>query len=182
MRINYKRELEDAARSFLHILWDAGMDVGHSVRTVDEAMDLHGLSLDAWTSMLEGRFVCGDDRVFRQLTEGFRERIAAGPDLWFLRGVFSDMRSRHERFGTSVKLLEPNIKKSAGGLRDMHMPFWLHRASRAAMFVPLSGEQPAILQTAYVGKRFVSARARIGAYVNELLTRFHIVFRRGNRD
>ena len=141
-----RRDLEDAARSFLHILWDAGMDVGHSVRTVDEAMGLHGLSLDAWTSMLEGRFVCGDDRVFRQLTEGFRERIAAGPDLWFLRGVFSDMRSRHERFGTSVKLLEPNIKKSAGGLRDMHMPFWLHRASDGAFFIPLSGTPPATLR------------------------------------
>ena len=141
-----RRDLEDAARSFLHILWDAGLDVGHSVRTVDEAMSLHGLSLDAWTSMLEGRFVCGDDRVFKQLTAGFRERIAAGPDPWFLRGVFSDMRTRHERFGTSVKLLEPNIKKSAGGLRDMHMPFWLHRASDGAFFVSLSETQPAALQ------------------------------------
>ena len=169
------------------MLWDAGMDVGHSVRTVDEAMGLHGLSLDAWTSMLEGRFVCGDPRVFGQLTEGFRKHIAAGPDPWFLRGVFSDMRSRHERFGTSVKLLEPNIKKSAGGLRDMHMPFWLHRASDGAFFVPLSEDRPATLQFLDIlvrrGELTGEEAAALGEAVGFLLrVRHEMHFRRSAAD
>lgn len=122
-----KAQADDTARSILHRLWDAGIDVGHSVRTIDDALALQGVSPDAWTSMLESRYVCGNPA----LADRFREALqkAVGPDPWLINGVLADMGKRHERYGNSVKLLEPNIKKSAGGLRDLHALFWLYRGT-----------------------------------------------------
>ncbi|HTY57417.1 MAG TPA: HD domain-containing protein, partial [Bacteroidota bacterium] len=115
------------------------VDVGHSVRTVDEAIALHGTTFDSWASMIESRFVCGNESLARDLYDRMRAKIAAGPAAWFVEGVLGDVRARHERYGSSVKLLEPNIKKSAGGLRDLHAAFWLHRGTDIRFFRPARG-------------------------------------------
>jgi [protein-PII] uridylyltransferase len=115
---------EESARAFLHILWDAGLAVGHSVRTVEEVCALHGTTLDAWVSVLEGRLVCGDAALDALLRRRLQELVAPG-DRWLVGGLLEEQQARHERFGNSVKLLEPNIKKSAGALRDLHSLFWL---------------------------------------------------------
>ena len=130
-----------AAKKFLHSLWDAGLDVGHSVRTVDEAVALHGHSIDAWNSMLESRLVCGSEELAGALIERLRPHPDGVPDRWLIEGIFSAQRSMHERHGNSVKLLEPNIKKSAGGLRDLHAVYWLHRAHRPAFFTQGNAER-----------------------------------------
>jgi [protein-PII] uridylyltransferase len=62
--------------------------------------------------------------------------IAQSSPGWFVDGVFQDIRARLERFGSSVKLLEPNIKKSAGGLRDLHAAFWLYRGTEPQYSTP----------------------------------------------
>jgi [protein-PII] uridylyltransferase len=126
----------DAAKAVLHFLWDAGLDVGHSVRTVDEALSLHGKTFDSWASMIESRLLCGNASLARELYGRMRAQIARGPSGWFIGGVFQDVRVRHERYGSSVKLLEPNIKKSAGGLRDLHAAFWLYRGTDPRYFTP----------------------------------------------
>jgi [protein-PII] uridylyltransferase len=116
---------QKVATGFLHLLWDAGLTIGHSVRTFEEALALKGQTLDAWTSTLESRLICGSAKVTRELAEALA--AACGSDPWLVRGVCDDVQNRHERFGSSVKLLEPNIKKSAGGLRDLHALVWLYR-------------------------------------------------------
>jgi [protein-PII] uridylyltransferase len=126
----------EAAKTVLHFLWDAGVDVGHSVRTVDEALALQGKTFDSWTSMVESRFICGNASLARDLYDRMRAQIAESPPAWFVGSVFQDVRARHERFGSSVKLLEPNIKKSAGGLRDLHAAFWLYRGTDPRYFGP----------------------------------------------
>jgi [protein-PII] uridylyltransferase len=128
----------DAASAVLHFLWDAGVDIGHSVRTVEEALALHGKTFDSWASMIESRLVCGNASLAEELYERMREKIAQAHPAWFIGGVFQDVRARHERYGSSVKLLEPNIKKSAGGLRDLHAAFWLHRGTDPRYFTPMS--------------------------------------------
>lgn len=132
-----------AAQAFLHILWDAGLDIGHSVRTVDDALALHGNAMDSWASMLEARFLCGSKQLARKLTDELRRRVEAGPDPWFIRGVLADISTRHGRYGSSVKLLEPHIKKSAGGLRDLHALYWLYRATASEFFSEPGTQQPA---------------------------------------
>ena len=120
-------ERQSAATGFLHLLWDAGLTVGHSVRTVDEVLALKGQTLDAWTSILESRIICGSTTTAHTLGAALASVCGSTPGPWLVNGVFEDVRSRHERFGNSVKLLEPNIKKSAGGLRDLHALVWLYR-------------------------------------------------------
>ncbi len=132
-----------AATSFLHVLWDAGLDVGHSVRTIEEALALEGVTFDAWTSMLESRPVCGNESLASRFYDAIRTRVAEGSHTWFIEGVFDDVRTRHERYGSSVKLLEPNIKKSAGGLRDLHAALWLCRGTDPAYLIPAAPGRPA---------------------------------------
>jgi [protein-PII] uridylyltransferase len=124
----------ETARAFLHVLWDAGVTVGHSVRTIDEAMQTRGSAIDSWASMLESRFICGNHLLADELYEVMKRAIAGGTDTWFIEGVIEDIKSRHLRYGSSVKLLEPNVKKSAGGLRDVHSAFWLFRSQNPEFF------------------------------------------------
>jgi [protein-PII] uridylyltransferase len=143
------KDLESAgksAKTFLHFLWDAGVDVGHSVRTVEEALVLHGHSVDAWNSMLESRVICGDERLARTLYDRLLPGAAQSADRWLIEGILEEQRAMHERNGSSVKLLEPNIKKSAGGLRDLHSAFWLHRSHRAGFSVPREPRDSALKQ------------------------------------
>ena len=138
-----KGSVGEIATAFLHLLWDAGLDVGHSVRTADEALALRGNTLDSWTSLLESRFICGSTPLAQQFFESMKRLIGAEPSMWLIEGIFADARSRLARFGSSVKLLEPNVKKSAGGLRDIHASFWLHRGVDPSYFVPLDAARPA---------------------------------------
>jgi [protein-PII] uridylyltransferase len=138
-----REAINEAVKQLLHLLWDAGLDVGHSVRTQADALALHGHSHDAWTTVLESRFLAGNEQLARKLGDAVRAKLRGSPDKWYIHGVFDDMQARHERFGSSVKLLEPNIKKSAGGLRDVHMVFWLHRGVVPAYLFPLEDGRPA---------------------------------------
>lgn len=122
---------EAFAGSFLRILWDTGLTIGHSVRTLDDVRSLHGDSVESWTALLESRPVCGDPRLACELSAVLAS-VPVLPDGWLLAGIRAGLAARHERFGNSVKLLEPNIKKSAGGLRDIHTVLWMVRGSRPA--------------------------------------------------
>lgn len=130
----FRRRVDDAARAFLHILWDAGVDVGHSVRTIEEAIALHGATFDSWMSMVESRYVCGNASLAARFSGLMRQHIASQSPDWFIEGVLADVKRRHERYGSSVKLLEPNIKKSAGGLRDLQAAMWLFRGTDPEYF------------------------------------------------
>ncbi|MEO8168457.1 MAG: HD domain-containing protein, partial [bacterium] len=120
------------------MLWDTGIDVGHSVRTIKETVQVHGKAIDSWASMLESRFLCGDESLAEKFYFGMRPFIEKKKDKWFIEGVFEEVSARHARFGNSVKLLEPNVKKSAGGLRDFQSLFWLYRGNDPDFFFPLS--------------------------------------------
>ncbi len=139
----HKEAAAHVAKEFLHLLWDAGVDTGHSVRTIDEALGIRGTTADAWASMIESRFLCGDRSLAEQFFSALGETLSVEQERWFIENVFADIASRHERHGHSVKLLEPNIKKSAGGLRDMHAVFWLRRATDPAFFTPIDPKRPA---------------------------------------
>ncbi|MER3525115.1 MAG: [protein-PII] uridylyltransferase [Ignavibacteria bacterium] len=179
-----KQAAEETAKKFLHVLWDAGLSVGHSVRTVNEALAQHGKDIASWASMLESRFVCGDRVLADAFLDAMQRHVAQGADRWFIEGVFEEAWARHERFGNSVKLLEPNVKKSAGGLRDVHALLWLYRDNDPAYFFPLDTTLPAI-------RRFVTEMEHRGVLDEQerllveralqflLRTRHEMHFRRG---
>jgi [protein-PII] uridylyltransferase len=178
-----REAVSQTATSFLHLLWDAGITVGHSVRTIDEAMQTRGSAIDSWASMLESRFICGNHALASDLHAAMKVAITKGGDTWFSDGVFEDIRTRHVRFGNSVKLLEPNVKKSAGGLRDMHTTLWLYRSNDPSYFfnsnggVPLTSEFLQLLNT--TGRVDAdSYRATLAAYEFLLRTRHAMHYRR----
>lgn len=129
-----KREGSDAAQEFLHFLWDTGFDIGHSVRTISDCIRLYQTDVDVWASVLEGRYVCGSWSVLEHYTDWMLDAVGRGRDLKFIASVLSGITERHAKYGNSVRLLEPNLKNSAGGLRDLHSLLWIYRATDIEYF------------------------------------------------
>jgi len=119
-RDGFARKLE----SLVGILWDIGLEVGHSVRTVEECLTLAASDLSVQTTLLEARLLAGRRTLFTRFTRRIRD--ALDPET-FLRAKLLEQQQRHARYAESN--LEPNIKESAGGLRDLHNIIWLARAA-----------------------------------------------------
>jgi [protein-PII] uridylyltransferase len=107
-------------------LWDLGLHVGHSVRTLTACIEEARADLTILTNMLEGRRLAGARTLFLR----FRELIAASIDKpGFLDAKRLEQHSRHGRFADRALLLEPNLKESPGGLRDVQTIAWVFGAS-----------------------------------------------------
>ena len=114
------------AERLLYPLWDAGLRVGHAVRTPAECLDA-AAQLDATTAMLDGRLLAGDRSAWSRALANVLELVRADP-----RGLASrlvdDRAARRERYGSVSSLLEPDVKEGTGGLRDAQTLGWLERA------------------------------------------------------
>jgi len=114
-----------AVQSILHDLLDLGLDIGHSVRTISDCTSLRDSDLDSWVSILESRFLAGDRALFAQFRTRLRRHVKAADKASFVRNLLARTHARHGKYGQSTRLLEPNVKNSAGGLRDLHTTLWL---------------------------------------------------------
>jgi [protein-PII] uridylyltransferase len=121
-----KGDVREAVSSFLALLWDIGLQVGHSTRTVEECRDESRRDLTTATTLMEARWLLGPEDLFRRM-----EAACAPPDVWPARGFFEaklkEQHARHARYDDTAYNLEPNIKGSPGGLRDIHMVLWVAR-------------------------------------------------------
>ncbi|MDP1675652.1 MAG: HD domain-containing protein [Bacteroidota bacterium] len=124
----------DTAQQFLHSLWNLGFDVGHSVRTIKDCLNLYQTDVDVWASVLESRYVCGNSELMDQYTTAFLAHIEKNQDLKFISSVITGVDERHKKYEHSVKLLEPNLKNSAGGVRDLHSLVWVYRSTNIKYF------------------------------------------------
>jgi [protein-PII] uridylyltransferase len=129
-----KEQATQAIQQFLHALWGADFNIGHSVRTIENCRELRKSDVDSWASLLEGRFLCGNEQALSQFEEMVFSEIGDTEDTTFLSAVVHGIDERHEKYGNAVKLLEPNIKTSAGGLRDLHSLLWLFRSGARDYF------------------------------------------------
>lgn len=152
-----------AVQQLLHRLLDYGLDVGHSFRTIDESLEFSTTDFESWNSILESRIICGNGSTYRLLRSGIAQTVAAYDRSIHVRHLLRAMEVRHEKYGSSTKLLEPNIKNSAGGLRDLHTVLWLVLGTgRTAL--SLKPRQTALsrLLSGPVLKKQVSARSLRG--------------------
>ncbi len=121
-------EVQQLAEAFLYPLWDAGLDVGHAVRSVEETLSLAREDVTTATMLLDQRLVAGDRRLLDDLREGARTELFATRFPWFYDALRELVARRHRRFGATVYLLEPDVKLARGGLRDVDVLRWLVRA------------------------------------------------------
>ncbi|MEE8425712.1 MAG: [protein-PII] uridylyltransferase [Woeseiaceae bacterium] len=118
------RKREHAISAFVTSLWDVGLEIGHSVRTVPQCLDEARADLTVATTLMEARLISGPATLFAEMQE------AIGPDrIWPPRAFFADKRkeqiARHHRYDDTAYNLEPNVKGSPGGLRDIQMIGWV---------------------------------------------------------
>ena len=117
------------ADSLLYPLWDLGVAVGHQVVTIDDLLDAARTDLPTATSLLDWRHVAGDAAASEALQKRAASGIFAHSELpGFMRRLSDEVAQRHERFGGSVYLLEPDVKNGPGGLRDLDIAAWAARA------------------------------------------------------
>lgn len=124
-----KRDAAGAVKEILHTLLDCGLQIGHSFRTINECLETAETEFDAWLSMLDARFLCGSRAVFSQLRTSMARTIQRSDKKAFVQKLLAAADARHHKYGDSTKLLEPNLKNSAGGLRDLHTVLWLLRGT-----------------------------------------------------
>jgi [protein-PII] uridylyltransferase len=117
------------AEALLYPLWDAGLNVGHQVITREDTLELARTDLPTATSLLDFRHVAGDGALTAGLMAAAFEKLFSGSHLPdFLARLERGAHERHERFGGSVFLLEPDVKNGTGGLRDLDVARWAARA------------------------------------------------------
>jgi [protein-PII] uridylyltransferase len=123
----YKRTpyTEQVVEYLLYVLWDSGLKVGHSTRSVEECLSHAKSDLTIRTALLEARYVCGDQGLFRNLQRRFDGDVMRGGAAQFVEAKLAERDARHLRVGDSRYQLEPNVKEGKGGLRDLHTLIWI---------------------------------------------------------
>ena len=114
-----KDKVPEFIRGVLHPLWDLGFDIGHSSRTLREAGKMAREDIESCTAMMDGRLLAGDSALFDEFQEHLYKRVSKSVAAKLYRG-----RQRRRRGRASVQLLEPDLKESPGGLRELHALDW----------------------------------------------------------
>lgn len=120
-----KQENDDLSariEAFVGALWDIGLEVGHSVRTLEECLAEAQRDITIATTLIDQHYLCGDSALQQRLSR----LLPASLDLLHFRtSKLDEQRRRHRKFDNTAFSLEPNLKESPGGLRDLHMVLWM---------------------------------------------------------
>ncbi len=119
---------EALSKGVFHRLWDLGFQVGHSMRTLSECLLIAEGDLTVCTSLMESRYLVGSPEVFQEFQRKFARRMLTRKSKSFVTDKIQERKREYAKFGETVFLLEPNIKKSKGGLRDLHLLQWVGQA------------------------------------------------------
>src|SRR4030066_822278 len=120
---------KDIVQELLYLLGDLNFEIGHSVRTIDDCIEVsRGDDATIFTSLLDGRFIFGDKKLFDQLDRVIYRELLPEISSKFIEGKIAENEKRIERFGRSVYLIEPHVKEGEGGLRDIHSALWIAKA------------------------------------------------------
>ena len=120
-----------AISEFLRVLWDMGLRVSQSVRTVEECSKVHEGNFELTVSLLDRRYLCGNMALFASLNDRF-SRFIQSEQRDLMRRMCRMARSRHARYNQTIYRLEPDLKETPGGLRDLQTMHWISLLRGAA--------------------------------------------------
>ncbi len=126
-RKDSKQIAEDITRKLTYLLWDTKMDVGNCTRSVEECLELSTDRADTTilSSLLDARFVCGDEDVYRRLDREMYDELLPSMASDFIKRKKEEADRRGERYGKTLYILEPNVKEGRGGLREFQTAMWI---------------------------------------------------------
>jgi [protein-PII] uridylyltransferase len=132
---------EQVIESVLYALWDLGLKVGHSSRSLDEMVRQAKGDVTIRTALLEGRYVWGDVALHDEAIGRFKAEVTRGTERQFIADKLAERNARHVKMGDTRYVVEPNVKEGKGGLRDLHALFWIGKyvydVDRAAQLVDM---------------------------------------------
>ena len=115
---------QEALSNFITLLWDLGFDVGHAIRTTEDCKTAGLEDVCTATNLLESRWITGDYDAYESI-----QNLWSDTEFWpsqsFFEAKFNEQERRHDRFNDTIYELEPNIKESPGGLRDIQTIYWV---------------------------------------------------------
>ena len=155
--------------NFISSCWDAGLEIGSSVRNVADCIAQAAADVTVQTSLMESRLVVGNKALYLRFAKQFRAEIDA-PAFFIAKTL--EMRQRHHKFEDTPYSLEPNCKESPGGLRDLQIILWVANAANL-------GKNWDDLAKNGLATRFeVIQIKRNVALLNLIRTRLHIIANR----
>ena len=116
---------EQLVEFMLYLLWDMKLKVGHAVRSVGDNISQAKEDMTIRTTLLEARWVWGDQELAAELMSRFDKEVKHGTAKEFVQAKLAERDQRHENLGDSRYRLEPNVKEDKGGLRDLHTLYWI---------------------------------------------------------
>jgi len=119
-------ETKNRLETLVGLFWDIGIEVGHSIRTLEECFALAAADITVQTTLMEARHLAGDYSQFHDLEAGTRLRMNAR-DFYIAKKL--ELEQRHTKHQDTPYSLEPNCKESPGGLRDLQVILWIARAA-----------------------------------------------------
>ncbi len=122
------QRIEDLAQKLLYFLWDMRLDVGYSVRTVNDCLEMANADSTVKTALLDARYLTGSRLLYKDFSRVIPSQMMARGSDAFIREKLADQEKRRQKYGSSVYILEPNLKEGEGGLRDLHTALWVAKA------------------------------------------------------
>ncbi len=164
-------DLETASRleQMIGLFWDIGLDVGHSVRTVSECQEESAKDVTVQTNLLEARLLAGSAAVFECLQHSLHDTLDRAD---FLRAKLLEQQQRHARFHDTAYNLEPNLKESPGGLRDLQTVLWISQALK------LGGTWKELVTESLITAQEARQIQRNELYLQSLRIRLHYLAKR----
>ncbi len=120
-------KVEDVAQKLLYFLWDMRLDVGYSVRVIADCVEMAAADSTVKTALMDVRFLNGSRSLYATLHKVVFTQILPKSSDKFIKAKMADLKVRREKYGSTVYLLEPNLKEGEGGLRDLQTAMWVAR-------------------------------------------------------